>query len=178
MSDQFVGEIRIFAGNYAPQDWAFCNGQLLPIASNTALFSLLGTAYGGDGRSTFGLPDLRGRAPLGQGNGAGLTPRTLGESVGSPTVTLLSNQMPLHSHTPQGISQQGGSNDPTGRYWAQTPGKGPGQVRVKLYGPAPDQNMDPRAINIAGGSQPHNNMQPFVSLNFIIALQGVFPPHP
>lgn len=179
MTDPFLGEVRIFTGNFPPKGWAFCNGQILPISQNTALFSLLGTYYGGDGKSTFALPNLQGSAPMGQGAGAGLTPRSLGESVGSSTVTLLSSEIPAHTHLPQAINQQGGSNEASGRYWSETPPSGRSQVQINLYNSnAPNQNMSPQAVGHAGGNQPHNNRQPSLCLNFIIALQGIFPQRP
>jgi microcystin-dependent protein len=173
MSNPFVAEIRIFAGNFAPTGWALCNGQLLPISQNTALFSLLGTTYGGDGKSTFALPDLQGSAPLQQGQGPGLSLRDLGEIGGEQTVTLLQTEMPAHAHTAQGAAGAGLA-DPTNNVWASG-AKGFGNV----YSPsaqASNTQMSPLALSISGSSLPHNNMMPYLGLTFIIALQGVFPP--
>lgn len=171
MSNPFLAEIRIFAGNFAPVGWALCNGQLLPISQNTALFSLLGTNYGGNGTSTFGLPNLQGSAPLGVGQGPGLSSRVLGQSGGEPSVTLLPSQMPLHSHVPQ-ASTAGGADLPAANTWGEAK---LGKTPLPLYATSAGVNMNASAISIAGGSQPHNNMPPFQCLNFIIALQGIFP---
>jgi microcystin-dependent protein len=173
MSDQFVAEIRIFAGNFAPTGWALCNGQLMPISQNTALFSLLGTTYGGDGKSTFALPNLQGAAPLQAGQGPGLSLYDLGESIGSPSVTLLQTEMPAHNHGALAVAGAGVS-DPTNNAWASG-AKGFGNV----YSPsvqASNVQMSPNSTSVAGGSLPHNNMMPYLGLTFIIALQGVFPP--
>ena len=167
----FVGEIRIFACWLAPRGWAHCNGQLLPISQNTALFALLGPNYGGDGKSTFALPDLRGRVPVHTGQGPGLSERFYAESGGQGVVTLLQSEMPAHNHTMQALNGFSASNDPTGRLLARPFGGG-------LMYAAPDGQvtaLDPAAIAPAGGSVPHNNMMPFQALNFCIALQGVFP---
>jgi microcystin-dependent protein len=173
MSNPFVAEIRIFAGNFAPTGWATCDGQLLPISQNTALFSLLGTTYGGDGKSTFALPNLQGSAPLQQGQGPGLSLRDLGEIGGEQTVTLLQTEMPAHIHT--AVAAAGaGLPDPTNNAWASG-AKGFGNI----YSPSVQANnvqMNPFALSIAGGNLPHNNMMPYLCLTFIIALQGVFPP--
>jgi microcystin-dependent protein len=171
--DPFVAEIRIFAGNFAPTGWALCDGQLMPISQNTALFSLLGTNYGGDGKSTFALPNLQGCAPLQQGQGPGLSLRDLGETAGEPSVTLLQNEMPAHSHSVQGA----GGNDrssPVNSVWAAGQ-KGFGNVYAPSN-PATNLQMSPLATSIVGGNLPHNNMMPYLGLTFIIALQGVFPP--
>ncbi|MBL0386545.1 phage tail protein [Tumebacillus sp. ITR2] len=176
MSDQFLGEIRVFAGNFAPKGWAFCNGQLLPISQNTALFSILGTQYGGDGKVTFALPNLQGTAPMCQGAGAGLTPRSMGELVGSENVTLLTTEIPSHTHQAKAIAGAGNATDPSNHYWAETPFEGRHPVQTPLYAPTPDQTLSPAALSASGGSQPHNNMQPYLALNFIIAMEGIFPP--
>lgn len=174
MADQFVAEIRIFAGNFAPTGWALCNGQLLPISQNTALFSLLGNYYGGDGKSTFGLPDLQGAGPMNQGQGAGLSPRFLGEVGGEPSVTLLESEMASHVHTPvQGDGTNGGTTGPQNNgAWASTL-RGLSQVYSNA---APNTPMNALALSVTGGSLPHNNMSPYLTLTFIIALQGIFPP--
>ncbi len=177
MSDQFVAEIRIFPFNFAPTGWALCNGQLLPISQNTALFSLLGTTYGGDGKSTFGLPDMQGNSPMQQGQGPGLSLRDLGELGGEQSVTLLQTEMPSHNH---GAMADGPGNTPlatpVGNAWASGLKGG-----ASLYTPSGTQSNDvtmnpATALSIAGGSLPHNNMMPFLTLNFCIALQGIFPP--
>jgi microcystin-dependent protein len=178
MSDPFIGEIRIFGGNFPPMGWALCQGQLLSIAQNTALFAILGTQYGGDGKTTFALPDLRGRVPISQGAGTGLTPRSMGEEGGSAYVTLLTSEMPAHNHTASAVPATGSSTNPEGTVWAQTTGGGRGQpAAAPLYtANSPNTTMSPMALAPAGGSQPHNNMQPYVGMNYIIALQGIFPP--
>ena len=171
--DPYIGEIRIFAGNFAPKDWAFCNGQLLPISQNTALFSILGIMYGGDGKSTFALPNLQGAAPMHAGDGPGLTPRTIGEYGGEQTVTLLEMEMPLHSHAAVVGDPAYLQASPEQGIWSKTQGR----LGAKAYSDATNpMGMNPQAIQVSGGSQPHNNMQPYLGLNFIIALQGVFPP--
>jgi microcystin-dependent protein len=171
MADPFVAEIRIFPFNFAPKGWAFCNGQLMPISQNTALFSLLGTTYGGDGRSTFGLPNLQGSAPMHPGQGPGLSLYDLGEVGGSETVTLLATEMPVHSHALNASNQPG--EDPT---------PGPAEALARSVGASlyqttttPVVAMSPNQVGVVGGSLPHNNMMPYLTLNFCIALQGVFP---
>lgn len=173
MSNPFVAEIRIFAGNFAPKGWALCDGQLLPISQNTALFSLLGTTYGGDGKSNFALPNLQGSAPLQAGQGPGLSLRDLGEIGGEQAVTLLQTEMPSHSHSAQGST---GSNQttPVNNAWASGAKLGGGNLYVPTNAPTNVQ-MNPFGTSISGGSLPHNNMPPFLGLTFIIALQGVFP---
>jgi len=172
MSNQFLGEIRAVGFNFAPIGWALCNEQILPISQNTALFSLLGTQFGGNGTSTFALPNLQGYAPMHFGSGAGLTPRDVGETAGETAVTLLSTQIPAHTHTAQNAAV---SN-------ASTPGPtvifgGGGRGKAPAYAPASTPvAMGPQAVGMAGDNQPHNNMPPYVTVNFIIALQGVFPP--
>ncbi len=171
MSNPFVAEIRIFTAGFAPKGWAQCDGQLMPISQNTALFSLLGTTYGGNGTSNFALPNLQGCAPMQAGQGPGLTLRDLGETAGEQTVTLLQTEMPAHSHTVQGASG-GGLPAPPSNAWG-----GGLKTAASLYAASGASNvqMNPFAASIAGGSLPHNNMQPFLGLMFIIALQGVFP---
>jgi len=171
MSDPFVGEIRIFGFNFAPTGWALCNGQLMPISQNTALFSLLGTMYGGDGKSSFALPNLQGSAPLNQGQGPGLAPRAIGERGGESSVTLIQSEMPLHSHPIACDSGTAANAAPTSGMWATT-----GRGRPMPYSSnAPNTPMSGQALAVAGGGQPHNNMPPYLALNFCIALQGIFP---
>ena len=172
MGDQFIGEIRMFVGNFAPRDWAFCNGQLMPISQNQALFSLIGTTYGGDGRTTFALPDLRGRFPMHFGNGPGLTPRSLGQKDGQESVTLMQQEMPAHTHTANASSAYADQASPTGNVWAAEPAG----ATALYHNDAPDTSMNPQAIGMAGGNQSHDNMSPFLCVNFIIALQGLYPP--
>ena len=169
MSEPFVAEIRIFAGNFAPRGWAFCNGQLLPISQNTALFSLIGTTYGGDGRSTTALPNLQGRAPMHPGRGPGLTDRRLGQRGGTETLTLSEAQMPNHTHTLRAVQRPAEENDANDRYFGLTPGN-------NLYGAASNLvGMADQALPSVGGSQAHNNMQPYLTINFVIALVGLYP---
>ena|ERR1700674_1981257 len=172
MANPFVAEIRIFPFNFAPKGWAFCDGQLLPISQNTALFSLLGTTYGGDGKSTFALPNLQGQTPMQQGQGPGLSLRDLGETSGEETVTLLQTEMPAHVHGVMAATS-GGQPGPGGNAW----GSGL-KTAAPLYAPSGANNvqMNPFALSIAGGNLPHNNLQPYLTLNFCIALQGVYPP--
>ncbi|GIP23436.1 phage tail protein [Paenibacillus sp. J22TS3] len=170
--DQYVGEIRIFAGTFAPKGWAFCDGSIVPIHNNTPLFSLLGNTYGGDGKTTFALPDLRGRAPMHQGQGPGLTPRPLGSPGGTASVTLLTTEMPVHTHIPACQNTTNGVAEPTNAVWTKTAGR----VGPPAYSPSSNQNMNPLAIGVTGSSLPHNNMQPYLAVNFIIALEGSFPP--
>ena len=170
MSDQFVAEIRIFGFNFPPTGWALCNGQLLPISQNTALFSLLGTQYGGDGKSTFALPNLQGNGAVHQGQGNGLTERFVGETGGSTTVSLLATEMPLHLHNLSASVLPADGPNPAGAYTAAP-------ANDNLYAaPAGIQSMAPQCLPMAGGSQPHNNMQPYLTMNYCIALQGIFPP--
>ncbi|WP_224371934.1 phage tail protein [Hyalangium versicolor] len=173
MSEPFVGEIRLFSGNFAPRGWAFCEGQLLSIAQNQALFAILGTTYGGNGQTTFALPDLRGRYPMQPGQGPGLSPRTLGEQGGVETVTLVANQMPAHNHSLAANGAQGDQFSPQGTVPAVIIDS-TGQP-VNAYSNTANATMAAQAMSLAGGSQPHNNMSPFLCINFIIALQGVFP---
>ncbi len=174
MADPFVAEIRMFPFNFAPRGWAFCNGQLLPISQNTALFSLLGTTYGGNGQSTFALPDLQGRASMFHGQGPGLSLRDLGEQGGGQTVTLIVTELPLHTHTVNGKTS-GATANPTNMVWGTS---NAAKVAANFYAPtAPTPvNMNAGALANAGGSLPHNNLMPYNTLNFNIALQGVFPP--
>jgi len=164
MSSPYVGEIRMFGGNFAPVGWAFCNGALLPIDQNPTLFQLIGTTYGGDGQTTFALPDLRSRVPVHVGPGF-----ALGQSGGSETVTLTVSQIPAHSHVPQCQSAGGSASSPAGGVWAQDTTLHPYDTN------APSVAMNPAAIGNAGGSQPHDNMIPFLAINFILSLFGIFP---
>jgi len=174
VSNPFVAEIRIFAGNFAPTGWALCDGQLLPISQNTALFSLLGTTYGGDSRTTFALPNLQGCAPLHPGQGPGLSLRNLGETGGEQNVTLLETEMPAHSHGVQAAASGGGLPGPANNVWASGLRGRPGVYANSS--PATNVQMNPFAVSVAGANSPHNNMPPYLGLTFIIALQGVFPP--
>lgn len=169
MSEPFVGEIRMFAGNFAPRGWAFCDGQLLAVSQNDALFSLLGTIYGGDGRTTFGLPDMRGRIPLHAGLGPGLSERRLGSKAGAETVTLTVNEIPSHSHALTGTQGGASTIDPVGN--------APAQGLADYLNPRGPSNlaMDSRSITITGGSRSHTNMMPFLCVHFIIALVGIYP---
>lgn len=171
MADPFVAEIRIFPFNFPPKGWAWCDGQLLPLSQNTALFSLLGTTYGGNGKSNFALPDLGGRAPMHPGQGPSLSLHDLGETGGVETVTLLESEIPSHTHQLKGLAaaQRGNARDPTARSLSPT--------TTAAYGAtAPTVNMSDLALAPGGGDQPHNNMMPYLTLYFCIALQGVFPP--
>jgi microcystin-dependent protein len=175
--DPFVAEIRIFPFNFAPKGWAWCDGQILPLSQNTALFSLLGTTYGGDGKSTFALPDMQGNAPMHPGQGPGLSLHDLGETAGTDTVSLLESEIPSHSHGLMSQAAQANRTSPAtdaiARTQADQQGKGP-------YAPAgaTSAQLNAQAVTPAGGDQPHNNMQPYLTLNFCIALQGVFPSRP
>ena len=170
MADPFVAEIRIFPFNFAPKGWAWCDGQLLPLSQNTALFSLLGTTYGGNGKSNFALPDLQGRAPMHPGQGPGLSLHDLGETGGSETVTLLESEIPAHSHSVTVSASDATEPSPVGQLFAK--GIGIGYYAV----PGALTQLSPNAISPAGGDQPHNNLQPYLTYYFCIALQGVFPP--
>ena len=162
-TEPYIAEVILFAGNFAPRGWAFCNGQILSIAQNTALFSLIGTTYGGDGQTTFALPDLRGRVPVQAGQGPGLPPVSLGEQGGAPSHTLTVNEMPQHQHQNGASAADQTTNRPTG---GVVPSRG------GAYGPADSAGTSTLG---AGGSQPHNNMQPYLGLHYIIALEGIFP---
>jgi microcystin-dependent protein len=164
MAQPYVGEIRIFAGNFAPAGWAFCEGQLLPISENETLFNLIGTTYGGDGQSTFALPDLRGRIPLHQGSGV-----TLAEQGGVETVTLTVSQIPSHGHPALASTDQGTQDNPGGQVLSNSQGAAPYIEDV------PTGNMAPQSVSSVGGSQPHNNFQPYICINYILSLFGIFP---
>lgn len=171
MSSPYIGEIRMFGGNFAPVGWAFCNGALIPISENDTLFLLIGTTYGGDGQNTFALPDLQGRLPMHMGQGAGLSPRTIGEQDGVEMVTLTTNQIPTHSHAPLSVSGNGNQATPQNGVWAG--------VTSSIYtSNAPD--LVNNAFNntlggSGGGSQPHDNMMPYLTISFIISLFGIYP---
>ena len=175
--DPFVAEIRIFPFNFAPKGWAFCDGQLLPLSQNTALFSLLGTTYGGDGKSTFALPDLQGNAAMHPGQGPGLSLHDLGETGGSESVTLLQSEMPAHAHAVgRALNDAGNTISPANAVWAQS-AAGRGAAALYKDG-APTGPVQLQSLAVSGGGLPHNNMQPYLTLNFCIALQGVFPARP
>jgi microcystin-dependent protein len=169
MTTPFIGEIRMFSGTFAPRGWAFCDGQLLQVTDNEPLFSLLGTIYGGNGRTTFGLPDLRGRLPIHTGSGPGLTPRIQGTNGGAEDVTVNAQQLPAHNHTAQGTSAGADTNMPGGRL--------PALAESEHYAdPGSLLQMNNQAVmNTTGGGQSHNNVMPFSCINFIIALTGLFP---
>lgn len=170
--EPFIGQIITVPYNFAPRGFAFCQGQVLSIAQNTALFSLLGITYGGNGQTTFGLPNLNGRVAVGKGQGPGLNSVALGEQAGSETVTLTQAQMPAHSHGVQGFALRGNQTTPGGATWARsTTGDTP-------YATSGGAAMNSAAMQSTGGSQPHSNMMPYLTLNFAIALQGIFPPRP
>lgn len=175
MADAFLAEIRIFPFNFAPTGWAFCDGQLLPISQNTALFALLGTTYGGDGKSTFALPDLRGSAPMQPGQGQGLSLRDLGEMSGVESITLLQSEIPVHTHSVMASTEDGEARIPTAN---RVLGRSLGGFAYQSDVSTNRVTMSPQAIAPAGGSLPHNNMQPYLTLTFCIALQGVFPQRP
>lgn len=170
--DPFIGEIRIFSGTFAPRGWAFCNGQLLPISQYSVLYSILGVVYGGDGKTTFALPNLQGRVPLHAGAGPGLTQRSLGQMGGENTVTLSVGNLPNHQHSVQ-VAGSGTQASPEGAVWASTPR---GQAEAYTSQVSNLVSMSPGATSPSGGSAPHENRQPFVTMNYIIALEGVYPP--
>lgn len=171
MADPFLAEIRIFGFNFPPRGWALCNGQRLPISQNTALFSLIGTYYGGDGKTTFGLPNLQGAAVMQPGQGSGLSERTVGDTGGRETVTLVQSEMPAHGHSLMAATTAANSRNPSGGSLARSGG---GNVYLPPAGTTA-VNMSSAAIAPAGGSLPHNNMQPYLTLNFCIAMQGIYP---
>lgn len=165
MSEPFIGQIIMFGGNFAPRGWALCDGQILPISQNTALFSILGTTYGGDGRTTFALPDLRGRVPIHAGSGPGLSSYQLGEKGGVERVTLTVQELPSHSHQPRANAQDANSDDPDGAFSAV--------ANENIY--SNTSNVSMSATTNTGGSQPHENRPPYLAINYIIALVGIFP---
>lgn len=166
MSQAYIGEIRMVGFNFPPRSWAFCNGQLLSIQQNAALFSILGTTYGGNGVQNFALPDLRGRTPLGFGNGAGLSPYVLGEVGGQENHTLIQSEMPLHNHLAAASTAAPDKPTATGNFWAGNAG---------TYASSQNANLMPQAIPLMGGSQPHPNLAPYMVVNFVICLSGIFP---
>lgn len=166
MASPFLGQISLFGFNFAPRGWAFCQGQILSIAQNTALFSLLGTMYGGNGQTTFGLPDLRGRVPVGQGQGPGLPSVTIGEVSGEVAHTLITTEIPAHNHALNAFSTTGTETVPANGVPANTQGSVNATANTAFAAPT---------VGITGGSQPHNNMQPYLGLNFSIAIEGIFP---
>lgn len=172
----YIAEIRLFAGNFAPRGWAFCAGQILTISQNTALFALLGTTYGGNGQTTFALPDLRGRVAVGPGAGPGLPSINLGQMSGEPTHTLIITEMPAHNHATQTTARAASASDTTAPTNAFP---GASSNRDNIYSAATDTTLNPNAVavtvGIAGGSQPHNNMQPYLGMNYIICMEGIFP---
>ena len=170
MSEPFIGQIQMFGFNFNPRGWAQCDGQLLPISQNSALFSLLGTIYGGDGSSTFGLPDLRGRVPIHYGQGAGLSNYQLGQRGGVEAVALIVSQIPAHNHvvTPRGNSAAGDDTNPTGKFHGESD-------NIDLYANEGNSNMGAAVCGQTGGNLPHTNIQPYLTVNFCIALQGLFP---
>jgi|SRR5208283_260430 len=172
MSSPYIGEIRMFGGNFAIQGWAFCDGSLQSISQNTALFQLLGTTYGGDGQQTFALPDLRGRVPVHQGQSGGLSNYVIGQQGGGETVTLTANQLPPHQHTAVGTVQGASASNPANNSWGNS-----SSVAANSFGPGTSANATMNAGSIAnsGGNQPHDNMLPYLVINFIIALFGVYP---
>lgn len=176
MSEPFLGEIKMFAGNYAPRGFSLANGQLLPISQYTALFSLYGTYYGGDGKTTFALPNFQGRAPMQWGQGPGLTDHALGELGGAPSVTLLGTEIPSHTHPFIGEDEEANQTAPNGNALGVNP-----SVNWYTTQNAPGlqlQNMSPLAVGPGGGGQPHNNMQPYLAITFIVAMVGIYPPRP
>jgi len=164
MSDPYIGEIRMFGGNFAPVGWLLCQGQLLPISQYDALFNLIGTTYGGDGQNTFALPNLQSRMPMHQGSGY-----VLGQTGGVESVTLNTNQLPVHTHTPVGNNTLANGPSPSNQYWAK-------YANTMYSSAAPAAPMAPNALSLSGGNQPHENMSPYLAINFIIATEGIYPP--
>lgn len=180
MADAYVGEIRLFSGSYAPEGWAMCNGQILNVQSNMPLFTVIGKKYGGDGRTTFALPNMMGKVPIGQGAGPGLTPRNIADAVGESTVTLNINEMPAHTHAAIGIQNPTASNItdmPANNFWSEfPPGSGTPPEKFPLYAPKQNAQMLDKTLGSTGSTQPHNNMQKYLALNYMICLRGEYPP--
>lgn len=171
MSEPFIGQIMAVGFNFAPRGWAMCDGQLLPISQNDALYALIGTTYGGDGVTTFALPDLRSRIAIHQGQGPGLTNRPIGQASGTETVTLTSNQMPSHTHPVSATAVNADKPTPANNIWATEP-----TTSTFFYGAGPtDSTMNPQTISTAGGNQPHDNLMPYLTMTYVIALFGIFP---
>lgn len=176
--DEFLGIIKLFAGNFAPRGWAFCQGQLLAISQNTALFSILGTTYGGDGRTTFALPDLRGRVPVGFGSGPGLPSFEQGQTGGEVAHTLLQPELPAHTHALAVSNANASVSTPAQGNTIATPGAMSGREFIPTLGytnTPPNTALNPQSVGVAGSSMPHNNMQPYLGLNYIICLEGIYP---
>ncbi len=180
--DEYIGIIKLFGGNFAPQGWLYCDGSILNISQYSALFALLGTTYGGNGSSTFALPDLRGRAAIGQGQGPGLQNYQLGQVGGQETVTLVAGQLPSHNHMLMGSTSAANTNSPTNAVLAQasatTGGGDSADMNAYLTGSAPNTTMAANAIGVTGGNQPHENRSPYLALGYIICVEGVFPTRP
>lgn len=176
--EPYIGQIQLFGFDFAPRGWAFCDGRLLSIAQNSALFSLLSTRYGGDGITTFALPDLRGRVAIGPGQGPGLDIHEIGEAAGTEHVTLLTSQMPMHNHLMMVSNQPATESSPQGHLPAVAAIATPGGTTVNAYGTFMDASFNPQAISPAGSTQPHNNMQPYLTLNYCIATEGIYPSRP
>jgi microcystin-dependent protein len=168
MSNPFLGELRLFGGNFAPRGWALCSGQLMPIAQNDALYSLIGTTYGGDGQVTFGLPDLRGRRPVSQGQGPGLSSYQVGQAGGVEAVTLSPAQLPIHTHQVMAVAATASAGSPAANAWAAWPDN-------QYTTGSPSAQLAAASTAVAGGNQPHDNLSPYLVVNFIIALEGVYP---
>jgi len=178
MPTPFVGQIIMFAGDFAPEGWALCDGSLLPVADHQDLFALIGTTYGGDGQDTFGLPDLRGRVPIGDGQGQGLSNYIIGETCGVETVKLQRDHLPQHSHRVAAVHDQGNTNVPAGNVVLAALGgqAGSGEFQVAAYAPAGDLlPLNQNSVSVAGGDQPHGNIQPYQAVNYCIALTGAMP---
>ncbi|MGK5077313.1 phage tail protein [Janthinobacterium sp. HLX7-2] len=178
MADPFVGEIRIFCGSFVPRDWAPCDGATLPLQQYNVLYSVIGTQYGGNGTSTFMLPDLNGKVALHQGTGVGLTPRALGATGGAPSVTLIPDTIPAHTHAAMAFDAEGASMNPRNAVWSQNVSAGRQPVPQLQYATTVNAVMSPAALSQAGSNQPHNNMQPYLPLQFMICLYGEYPSRP
>lgn len=173
--DAYIGEIRIFAGNYAPDGWLFCNGQEVPMSKYNKLYTVIGNQYGGSFPQTFALPNLSGRVPIHQGHGPGLTPRSINDKGGEPTVGLSVEQIPNHTHQANGYAKPGSTTAGSGNIWAQGPEAGRPPISAPFYSQTSNVSMNPKALQATGDNQPHNNMQAFLALNFIISVEGEFP---